>query len=53
MYFKEFPIMQIRYHYGNLNDNMFNTTKLIRNMTQHLDICTRMVEDMVNYGIEE
>ena len=33
LYFKELPIMQIRYHYGNMNNNMLNTTKLIRNIT--------------------
>lgn len=37
--FKELPIMQIKYHYGDTDDNIFNTTKLINNITGKLITC--------------
>ena len=44
--FLELPMMSIRMHYGNTNDNIFNTTKLVKKVTQHLSVCVSMVEGL-------
>jgi len=39
-YYKEIPLLQIRYYYGTTEDDVFNITKTIANFSNHLEICT-------------
>mgnify|MGYP001591393701 CR=1 FL=1 len=44
--------MQIKYHYGDTDDNIYNTTKLIKNMTQKMLTCAYMGEGIYLYAKE-
>lgn len=45
-YYHELPLMQIRYHYGDTDDIVFNTTRLIYNISNHLTVCTNVFEGL-------
>lgn len=51
--FKELPIMQIKYHYGDTDDNIFNTTGLINNITGKLLSCAYMTEGLYVYAKQQ
>ena len=51
--FRELPLMQIKYHYGDTDDNIFNTTKLISTITSKLLVCAYMVENLYDYAEDE
>lgn len=48
-YFRELPVMEIKYHYGDTDDNIFNTSRLIGNMTKKLSTCAYMIEGFYDF----
>ncbi len=48
-YYHELPTYEIKYYYGAFDDILFNTTKLISNMTYDLMLCTDVLQDTRNY----
>lgn len=48
-YYTELTDLQIKYHYGSMDDNIFNTTKLISNISQHFQVCTSFVDGMYDF----
>jgi hypothetical protein len=49
-YYKELPLMDIRYYYGDTDDIIFNTTKLVLNITKHLAVCTDMADGFYQFA---
>ena len=43
--YHEFPLLNMRYRYGNFNDNLFNSTRFIRNTSNTAFICLDTVEN--------
>ena len=49
-YFNELNLLRFRYRYGDLRDNVFNTTQLLQNVSNHLWVCTDAVENYIIFS---
>jgi hypothetical protein len=52
-YYYEVPLLQIRYYYGDSEDNFFNTTQMISNLSNHLMFCNDAAYNWYKYGLAE
>jgi hypothetical protein len=48
-YFLEILTLQIRFHYGDTVDNIFNMTELVANVSNHMTVCTSSLENLYFY----
>jgi hypothetical protein len=48
-YFFEMPLLQIRYYYGNTEDQFFNNTQAVANLSNHLMVCNDAVRNLDEY----
>lgn len=49
-YFNELPLLQIRYYYGDTVDQVFNTTLLVQNVSQHVLVCSSALQNYVTWN---
>jgi len=52
-YYYEFPLIQIRYYYGDFSDNYFNTTAIIANLSNHLFFCNSAALNWYDFYLSE
>ena len=46
-WFQELNLIKYRYMYGSFEDNVYNTTKLMKNISNTLWVCTDMLENLM------
>jgi hypothetical protein len=42
----------VRYYYASTEDAVFNTTKMIKNVSEHMEVCTDMFYQFYNHTVE-
>ena len=48
-YFREIPMMEIKFHYANFEDKLFNATMLLSNFSMDMMYCASLGEDIYTF----